>query len=85
MSDREKLEDEGSRYEFSCSKCGHVAYFERSIMMEMGFNSGHGTCSQCKTFLHLEVSDEANKKGISMPWEQYRKQETERMGVELGE
>lgn len=38
-----------------CSECQHEFYIGLSMAMKMGMNTGHCTCSQCKTFLHVEI------------------------------
>lgn len=44
------------KYDVACCMCGHEFKAAPSMMMtEFGRNSGHGRCSQCKTFLHLEI------------------------------
>ncbi len=43
------------RYAFACPKCEKQLWAAPSMLMEMGRNSGHGTCPRCKTFFHLEI------------------------------
>lgn len=38
-----------------CCKCGHHFQFHPSIAMLSGMNSGHLSCPQCSTFLHVEM------------------------------
>lgn len=38
-----------------CSECQHEFYCGLSIAMRCGLNTGHATCSKCKTFLHIEI------------------------------
>ena len=44
-----------------CGECQYEFYIGLSLAMQMGMNSGHCTCPQCKTFLHAEIleGDEA--------------------------
>jgi transcription elongation factor Elf1 len=58
------------RYDFSCCGCGHEQSLAPSIMMEMGINSGHGRCSKCAMFLHLELKQD-NSGAISTPHSEY--------------
>ena len=42
------------RYKGICPVCGAVLWIQPSIAMSEGWhNGGHGSCFQCKTFLHL--------------------------------
>jgi len=43
------------RYDFTCPKCGKQLWAAPSMFMQMGVNSGRGTCPRCKKFFHLEV------------------------------
>ncbi len=44
-----------------CCECGKKFYIRPSLSMQLGHNSGHCTCTKCKTFLHVELleGDEA--------------------------
>lgn len=42
-------------YDFTCPNCSKVQWCHKSMAMECGYNSGHGACLECKTFLHLEI------------------------------
>lgn len=57
------------RYNASCCKCGHEFSFAPSMAMQTGFNTGHGSCSDCKTFLRLTI-DTSDNTGKSKIWEQ---------------
>lgn len=46
------------RYKVICPVCKNNFDVAKSIFMEMGFNSGSCTCTQCKTHLHLECDEE---------------------------
>lgn len=59
-------------YPFMCSECSHEMFLVPSIIMIMGLNSGHGTCSKCKTFLHLEINAD-NETAKSEPMNKYHK------------
>lgn len=44
------------QYQFSCAACGHWQTAKPSIMMrDFRINSGHGSCMECRTFLHLMI------------------------------
>lgn len=58
------------RYPVECSECGHEFYAAPSLSMHLGQNSGHGSCTKCKTFLHLEI-DPSGDEMTSMPHVQY--------------
>jgi ssDNA-binding Zn-finger/Zn-ribbon topoisomerase 1 len=52
------------RYNVTCSECNHEFSFSPSMAMMMKFNTGHGSCPQCKKFLRLKINQE-NNTGIS--------------------
>lgn len=56
------------RYNVSCCKCDHEFSFAPSMAMRTGFNTGHGSCSECKTFLRLTI-DTINNTGTCKIWE----------------
>lgn len=58
------------RYDWKCQKCGKELWFAPSFCMQMGINSGHGSCPDCKTFHHLEIDTE-KQIGVSVEWEAY--------------
>lgn len=64
------MSEEEERLPFKCVGCGKELWAHRSIMMHMGRNSGHGSCTQCKTFMHLKVS-ECGTKMEAMDWDEY--------------
>lgn len=41
-----------------------------SLSMQNGINSGHGSCLDCKTFLHLTLND-AGTEIETEPWADY--------------
>jgi len=43
------------RLRSACSQCHREFYIGKSLAMQMGMNSGHCTCPDCKTFLHVEI------------------------------
>jgi len=52
-----KRETFKERYDFKCPKCKKELWAKPSMMMtQFGNNSGHGTCPDCKTFFHLEIT-----------------------------
>ena len=50
-----KLEPIAGRLRTRCQNCNHEFYIGKSLAMQCGINSGHCTCPNCKTFLHVEV------------------------------
>ena len=42
-------------YDFVCPGCKKQLWAAPSMSMQMGMNSGHGTCPRCKMFFHLEI------------------------------
>lgn len=57
-------------YEFTCVTCGYEQMAAPSIVMELGINSGHGSCLNCNTFLHLEIAPNGEFM-ISQAWDEY--------------
>lgn len=43
------------RYKCKCPKCSERFDVQKSILMQMGINTGSCNCPKCKTLLHLEV------------------------------
>lgn len=64
------------RYDFICAKCEHEQWAAPSIMMTgFGMNRGHGSCLNCKTALHLEITpDIYGNKMVSEIWDEWLKQ-----------
>ncbi len=62
MTKPEKLPNDyevKEQYELSCAKCAREQMARPSIMMHgFGINSGHGSCLECGTFLHLMIDIE---------------------------
>lgn len=56
-----------------CCQCNHPFQIRPSLSMQMGRNTGHASCPNCKTFLHVEIleGDEA----WTEPWDQYVQRE----------
>lgn len=52
------MDTSNKRYKAVCPNCSKIFYAQKSISMEIGLNSGHGYCPQCKTFLHLQLNDD---------------------------
>lgn len=48
-------ESEKKRYNFTCPNCLYEQSAAPCIGMEMGVNSGHGSCMNCGAFLHLMI------------------------------
>ena len=55
------------RYDVKCSECGHEFQAAPSLAMKFGENTGHGTCSKCKTFLRLTLDDNQERM-LSEKW-----------------
>lgn len=55
------------KYDFKCSECGKELWFKPSLAMQFNLNSGHCSCPDCKTFLHLFINE--NNEGMSEEWE----------------
>jgi transcription elongation factor Elf1 len=70
MKNFEKLTELKSQYSFSCAVCAHSQYFNPSIFMRLGMNTGFGSCSKCEANLHLEI-DESTGFGLSQSWSEY--------------
>ncbi len=73
------VEEKRERYTCLCPVCGYEFYACKSIAQEaFGIeDAGHGSCPKCKTFHNLQL-DEANKKMIVTPWDEYLKKLEER-------
>ena len=65
------------RYDFVCCSCGYKQWAKPSMSMtEWGRNSGHGSCLNCKEFLHLEIEGGIDGENmVSMLWDDYLKKE----------
>ncbi len=61
------------RYDFECAACGKLQWAAPSMsMIHWGRNQGHGSCIECKTFLHLEITpDMFGKKMKSEVWDDW--------------
>ncbi len=64
------------KYPFTCCVCGAKDLWAKpSMSMVFGRNSGHGTCPQCKTFLHLVIYPDLNGEYmVSKKWSDYIKE-----------
>lgn len=51
-------EDTRERYKGVCPVCGKENWICKSLAMEMGINTGVGSCLRCKTFLHITFNPE---------------------------
>ena len=45
------------KYKVICPNCNEDFNVAKSILMEMGVNTGSCTCPQCKMHLHLECEE----------------------------
>ena len=57
-------------YEMTCIGCGSEYGMRPGMAMIFGLNSGHGTCPQCKAFLHLCIDTDADR-CVSQKWDDY--------------
>lgn len=48
------------RYNFTCPNCMFEQSAVPSLFMNMGHNSGCGSCFNCDVFLHLEIVPDIN-------------------------
>lgn len=55
---QKKIKDDRRRYKGICPICGKENWICMSIAMEMGINSGHGSCLGCGTFMHIQFNAE---------------------------
>ena len=44
-------------YPLICPVCGIIQHAEPSVLMKVGTNSGHGNCTNCEEYLHLQISE----------------------------
>ncbi len=63
---------------FECPACGQRLAARLSWAMQGGLNSGHGTCTRCNTFLHLEVAPEGGRM-IAQRWSEYHWQQVKEL------
>lgn len=66
--------DSRKRYKGICPVCGKELYICKSLAMLMGINTGHGSCLECGTFLHMEFNEERQEMDLE-PFEEYVKRE----------
>lgn len=71
------------RYPTACCKCGHEFQIGASIAMQLGMNSGHATCPKCKTFLHVELTEDETA-AVTEEWESWLDR-TEPETAEMGD
>ncbi len=72
------------KYDFVCCKCGYKQWAKPSMMItEFGINSGHGSCLNCKEFLHLEIKGGIDEEEmVSVLWDDFLKKEGIKNGKE---
>lgn len=64
------------RYNFTCPNCGYEQSAAPSILMEMSYNNGCGSCLECKSFLHLMIVPDLNGDAMeAILWDDYMKKE----------
>lgn len=74
-------EDTRKRYKGVCPVCGKENWICKSIAMEMGINSGHGSCLRCKTFLHIAFNPERQEMDLER-FEDYKKTKKVRNNID---
>ena len=60
------------RYKGVCPVCGKIMWFCKSVLMEMGVNTGSGACLGCNTFLHVTFNSEHQEMDLER-FEDYKK------------
>ena len=76
------------KYDFFCCDCGYKQWAKPSMSMTgLGRNSGHGSCINCKKFLHLEIEGGLDGENmVSVLWDDFMKstKKTEKLSSEEG-
>jgi hypothetical protein len=67
---------------FTCPVCTRKLSASLSLAMRLGLNSGSGSCTNCRTFLHLEVLPGGHAMSAIQHLEYLRKRVS---GLELGD
>ncbi len=67
-----KIRDDRQRYKGICPIYGKENWICKSIAMEIGINSGHGSCLGCGTFMHIQFNTERQEMDLE-PFEEYVK------------
>ena len=70
----EKIKDNRQRYKAICPICGKENWICMSVAMEIGINSGHGSCLGCGTFMHIQFNAERQEMDLET-FEEYVKRE----------
>ena len=73
--------DTRKRYKGICPVCGKELYICKSLAMLMGINTGHGSCLDCETFLHMEFNEQRQEMALE-PFEDYVKREQAKRDVD---
>lgn len=68
------VKDDQRRYKGMCPVCGKENWICKSIAMEIGINSGHGSYLGCGTFMHIQFNAERQEMDLE-PFEEYLKRE----------
>jgi hypothetical protein len=58
-------------YDLTCPVCATTLGVRPGLSMHSGWNSGHGTCPRCRTFLHLEITAD-NERMDAIRWDDYQ-------------
>lgn len=77
--DKPKYEKEFKKpknaFDFTCPNCNTSLFLTPSIAMIEGINLGHGGCTKCGEFLHLEIDDVDKKTAKAEKWDDYIKRD----------
>ncbi len=68
------MENQQKRYRGQCPFCGKELWICKSILMEMGINTGGGSCIGCGKYLHIAF-DKVKQEMQCEPFEAYVERE----------
>lgn len=74
-------EDKRKRYKGVCPVCGKENWICKSIAMEMGINTGHGSCLGCHTFMHIKFNPERQEMDLER-FEDYKNSQQSRKDMD---
>lgn len=74
---QKKTQDNRRRYKGICPICGKENWICMSIAMQMGINSGHGSCLGCGTFMHIQFNEERQEMDLESFDEYTKRKEAE--------
>jgi transcription elongation factor Elf1 len=73
--------DTRKRYPGKCPVCGKENWICKSIAMEMGINTGHGSCLGCHTFMHIKFNPERQEMDLER-FEDYKNSQQSRKDMD---